>query len=185
MYSRKYIRSLPTSAPIAQSSGGASPEQGHPLPPPDYAGVAFRGSAERNAQDFPETLIPLADTADVVGEPNMSAPTDAPPESAVPRSDGDEVLFEPQSDEPIEAGAGEDLYEGENAPPSPDQGGMPSPLPEPPPEGSEQPSDSPLRWLRELKMEDLLLLWLLLMLLYGESSDEIELLLGLLLFASR
>lgn len=178
VYSRKYIRSLPTSAPIAQASGGASPEQGHPMPPPDYAGVAFRGSAERSAQDFPETVIPLVDTADMVGEPNMSVPTDMPPESAVPRSDGDEGIFEPEPDEPMQVRERESECE-----PPPVQEGIPTP--EPPPEGSEQPSDSPLRWLRELKMEDLLLLWLLLMLLYGESSDEIELLLGLLLFASR
>lgn len=59
------------------------------------------------------------------------------------------------------------------------------------PSPDEQESDSlasptdnqPLDWLRALKMEDLMLFWLLLMLLYGEANEEIELLLCLLLFA--
>ncbi len=53
------------------------------------------------------------------------------------------------------------------------------------PDSTASESSSSLAWLRALKMEDMLLLWLLLLLLSGESQDEIDLLLGLLIFAGH
>lgn len=186
MYSRKYIR------PVVSASTARSER---PTPPPDYAGITFRTSDERTLQDFPETVIPAAE-ADSPPIPSRSAAM--PPEAAYMRSDGEntELTADAPPYEPLDFADApyDDEAETEDANSAPPE--MPDapadespnesePITAPPLSDALGDAESPLQWLRELKMEDFLLLWMLLMLLYGESNDEIDLLLGLLLFAGH
>lgn len=203
MYSRKYIRP-------AMAAGGAPSER--LSPPPDYAGVAFRNADARNRQDFPETVIPAVgagsgvDAAEPIGlpsEPSCLQSNDtegtneafAAKESEEGMSDGFVEEGIPIPPEPIEAP--QVMPDLPDQPPDDNWGGVAQDAPSsqqsegasaPPStmeEGEGNAASSPIDWLRELKMEDFLLLWLLLMLLYGQSNEEIDLLLGLLLFAGR
>lgn len=175
MYSRKTIRPTLTSANTISDRPTTAPSTSpSPLPPPDYAGIAFRVPADRTGQDFPETVItpPLEDStpeAEEVPETVYSAP----------EGEDESFFFE---EEPSEAVSGADRDPIEQAP-------MPEETPSEqlPPAEDIVDSDrtSALEWLRALKMEDLLLFWLLFMLLYGEEREEIDLLLCLLLFAGH
>lgn len=163
MYSRKNIR------PVMPLSGALTERVS---PPPDYAGVAFIASDERALQDFPETVIePLGndpEPSELIQEETVCLPSepvpdreDAPEAPADDAEDcseaGEETSVPPMQSETGETGGKTDIT----------------------------PSASPIEWLKAMKIEDLLLIWMLLMLLYGESRDEIELLLGLLLFTGR
>lgn len=192
MYSRKYIRP-------AMAAGSMPSER--PSIPPDYAGVTFRPSDDRSPQDFPETLIPAVEA---VAPPSSDAQSEP---ICLETQDADDAMTAPSFEErspdgsfteeipdlppelPLDAPTerSNDPSESSEAPVSlAEEQTAHAPLPSLPIEPTEG-SDvgSPLEWLRALKMEDLLLLWMLLMLLYGESREEIDLLLGLLLFAGR
>lgn len=190
MYSRKYIR--PTLSASSERSE-------RPNPPPDYRGVAFRTSDARTVQDFPETVIATADeVSEKTAYLSSDTATDRLSESVYseserisddltlesPQADTTEVFLSEEEPYPESESLSEPEANGE-AEPSPPSEENNEASPTEPPTSVESESASPLKWLRELKMEDFLLLWMLLMLLYGESNEEIDLLLGLLLFAGR
>lgn len=188
------------------SAGGAPSER--LSPPPDYAGVAFRSADARNLQDFPETVIPAVGAGN--GD-DANRAIDLPPEPIYLQSDGAEGINEAFAAEQSEEGMTDGFAEAEalipteaieasqerrespednggaaaQAASSSEQSDGSSAFASTTEEGDEDAASSPIDWLRELKMEDFLLLWLLLMLLYGQSNEEIDLLLGLLLFAGR
>lgn len=221
MYSRKALRPALSGQPEQSIAD-------RPLPPPDYAGIAFRPSEARTQQDFPETHIA---NAEPVGQPSRSFDTEVPylpalHELALDEADSldslddsdnsngsdnsdrsefsnslevsapSEGLLEPSEDEhfplteekiesplppsPQAAETAEVNVPAESiAPTAPASSSQP-------PHEAEPTTDAPsLNWLREMKIEDMLMLWLLMQLLSGESRDEIYLLLGLLLFSGR
>lgn len=175
-------------------------------PPPDYAGVAFRESDTRPNRDFPETFIPQAGheapsekKADNEQVYLQSEPDNTPPESFESESLFDlppvSESFESASDDAMDASGRSDTEtihpSSELSSPENEEGetvflASEQEAPSSPPSSEGETSDPSalLTWLRELKMEDLLLFWLIVMLLYGETRDEINLLLGLLLFAN-
>lgn len=194
MYSRKYIRP-------AMAAGSARSERS--VLPPDYAGIAFRASDDRTPQDFPETVIPADQAAlapsidppseerDLPAEEDLPAADDGMAFADSPVTEEDRPTFlspdlssEDKADEPI-AFETPAFFNAEERPAEPRDQPADSELPTSPSDGEAGSGRTPLEWLRALKMEDLLLMWMLLMLLYGEPSEEIDLLLGLLLFAGR
>lgn len=119
-----------------------------------------------------ETSIIMPQT-DRVPTNNDEIPFLMPEESSLPEQAQDNArVLAPERSEGTEESE-ESEIDDQTAPPTEDG------------DGGASSEVSPLKWLRELKIEDLFLLWLLLMLLYGESNEEIDLLLSLLLFAGR
>lgn len=174
MYCRKNIRTTPS--PVTTSLSRTEPRDSV-TPPPDYTGIAFP-TGERSLQgivrDYPETAILSSESLAVNGS---SAEESADP--APLGAEGDEAC----PSEPILLPPTEDSEEAFSDPAESD--------PAPPAEENspkEEPPAAPLinaELLRSLTLEDLMLLWMLLLLLCSEREDQIYLLLGLLLFSER
>lgn len=183
MYSRRTVRPA--------SGGGNIPSPSErPTLPPDYAGIAFRAPEDRTLQDYPETIIPPAVEPDEPAEASLAPAEDAEPAAPVflfdneGMTDGFEDVASPclPTEEPNEPTDHEN--EGET-PPHDGSFALPHeqepsvPPPSAPTDSAENLSD----WFEALKMEDLLLFWMLFRLLYGKNREELEILLCLLLFA--
>lgn len=185
MYSRRTVR---------PALGGGNVPSERPTLPPDYAGIAFRAPEERTIQDYPETLIPPA-----IERREESVHPDEAPLTHIEESEIGDSLFSPDensmSDAAYSRSASYLAIEEPNELPNNEIEGESPPhdrpialsheqeSSDPPPSASTDSDDSPLDWLETLKMEDMLLFWMLFRLLYGESREELDLLLCLLLFA--
>lgn len=187
MYSRRTIRP-------ASGAGNTPSLPERPTLPPDYAGIAFRPSEERTLQDYPETFIESPAQEGDISIPSLERP---PEPIEVPDADIPPML---SVNNEINAGTSVDrvLHSPlEESPPLPDHKNEGETPPhdesfalfdkqEPSVSPSSLPPDhaeDPLDWLEGLKMEDLLLFWMLFRLLYGKNREELEILLCLLLFA--
>lgn len=165
MYSRKTVRATPS--PMTTSLAPNAPRESVALPP-DYTGIAFptgENSLSGIVRDYPETAIPLP-----APDPDrIEADIDA--SCADPTADFEAIE---EAEEPADRKASGELAPKEDLPFS-----------EEPPSPAKEP-DLPLindRLLRSLTLEDVMLLWMLLLLLSSEREDQIYLLLGLLLFS--
>lgn len=167
VYSRKNIRAY---QPMTRYLPAGSDEgESAVTPPPDYTGMAFY--ERKDTADYPETVIPQAETVQVPANELPLQEELAPPaveEDYVPAFSEEELpsLDAEQSPEKAE--------EAPRSSPDPIEGAT----------GESLPLVTPA-WLRSLTLEDLLLFWLILLLLSGEPEDQIYVLLGLLLFTGR